>query len=227
MENKKKHQFLVGIPTLNRVKLLNESLPKYFEDFYKNDIIIVDNGNQNILKKQDRFDIIRPNENLGLCESWNVIIEKAIQLGYQRVIILNDKIYLGKNRKEIEGLIEKFYHGDIIYSPENFSAFIISTFSYQMYGGFDEKFYQKYFLISDYLYRLKIEGGYSIESEQLNPEVNKIANWQDVLHESLEDNKTHELTMWDNNESLENEKLYILKWGGLPNQEIFKKPYNE
>ena len=66
MENKKKHQFLVGIPTINRADLLNEVLPKYYEDFYKNDIFIIDNGNQNIIEREEKFHLLKPNKNLGV-----------------------------------------------------------------------------------------------------------------------------------------------------------------
>ena len=159
MEKKKKHEFLVGIPTINRSDLLNEVLPKYFNDFHKNDIFIVDNGNQSIIERDEKFEIYRPNKNLGVAKSWNIIIQKALELGYQRVLILNDDVYLGKNRKEVESIIEKFYHGDVIHSTKNFCSFIISTFAFQMYDGFDENFYPAYFEDKDYMYRLKIEGG--------------------------------------------------------------------
>jgi len=214
MENKKKHEFLVGIPTINRADLLNEALPKYFEDFYKNDIFIIDNGKQNIIKREEKFHLLQTDKNFGVAKSWNTIIDKAIELGYQRVLILNDDVYLGKHRKEIESLIEKYYHADIIHSTKHFCAFIISTFAYQMYGGFDEKFYPAYFEDKDYLYRLKIEGGFSVESEELVPE---------IYRNSMTIKKDIEL----NNNFPLNEKLYISKWGGLPSHETFKKPYNE
>mgnify|MGYP003631957968 FL=1 len=124
MEKKKKHEFLVGIPTINRSDLLNEVLPKYFNDFHKNDIFIVDNGNQSIIERDEKFEIYRPNKNLGVAKSWNIIIQKALELGYQRVLILNDDVYLGKNRKEVESIIEKFYHGDVIHSTKNFNLCI-------------------------------------------------------------------------------------------------------
>ena len=214
MENKKKHEFLVGIPTINRADLLNEVLPKYYEDFYKNDIFIIDNGNQNIIEREEKFHLLKPNENLGVAKSWNKIIEKGIELGYQRVLILNDDVYLGKHRKDVEALIEKLYHADIIHSTKNFCAFVISTFAYQMYGKFDENFFPAYFEDKDYMYRLKIEGGYCIESEELDPE---------VYRNSMTIKKDIEL----NNDFGLNEKRYISKWGGLPNEEIFKTPYDE
>lgn len=214
MEKKKKHEFLVGIPTINRSDLLNEVLPKYFNDFHKNDIFIVDNGNQNIIERDEKFEIYRPNKNLGVAKSWNIIIQKALELGYQRVLILNDDVYLGKNRKEVESIIEKSYHGDVIHSTKNFCSFIISTFAFQMYDGFDENFYPAYFEDKDYMYRLKIEGGYLIEDESLDPL---------IYRNSMTIKKDIEL----NNNFATNEQLYIAKWGGLPNEEKFKTPFDD
>ena len=191
MEKKKKHEFLVGIPTINRSDLLNEVLPKYFNDFHKNDIFIVDNGNQSIIERDEKFEIYRPNKNLGVAKSWNIIIQKALELGYQRVLILNDDVYLGKNRKEV-----------------------ISTFAFQMYDGFDENFYPAYFEDKDYMYRLKIEGGYCIEDESLDPL---------IYRNSMTIKKDIEL----NNNFATNEQLYIAKWGGLPNEEKFKTPFDD
>ena len=208
-----KFDFLVGIPTINRADLLNEALEKYFIDFYKNDIFIVDNGNQDIINREERFEIYKPNKNLGVAKSWNIILDKAVELGYPRVLILNDDVYLGKHRKDVEQLIETYYHADLIHSTKNFCSFIMTTFAYKMYGGFDEDFFPAYFEDNDFKYRLKINGGYSTETEQLDPE---------VYRNSMSIKKDIDL----NNNFQKNEKRYIEKWGGLPSEETFKTPFN-
>lgn len=208
-----KLNFLVGIPTINRADLLNEALDKYFIDFFKNEIFIVDNGKQNIITRDERFEIYRPDSNLGVAKSWNTILDKAIELEIPRVLILNDDVYLGKHRKDIEEVINNYYHADIIHSTKNFCSFLMTTFAYQMYGGFDEAFYPAYFEDNDYKYRLKLEGGYSMETELLDPE---------VYRNSMTIKKDIDL----NNNFKKNEKRYIEKWGGLPSEETFKKPFN-
>ena len=124
-----KFNFLVGIPTINRADLLNEALEKYFIDFYKNDIFIVDNGNQDILTREERFEVYKPNKNLGVAKSWNLILDKAVELGYPRVLILNDDVYLGKHRKDIEQLIETYYHADLIHSTKNLQSISLTVLS--------------------------------------------------------------------------------------------------
>lgn len=208
-----KYNFLVGIPTINRADLLNEALEKYFIDFFKNDIFIVDNGNQNIITREERFEIYKPNSNLGVAKSWNAILDKAVELEYPRVLILNDDIYLGKNRKDVEHLIETYYHADLIHSTKNLCSFIMTTFAYKMYGGFDENFYPAYFEDNDFKYRLKLNDAYVKETEGLNPE---------IYRNSMSIKKNVDL----NNNFKKNEQRYIEKWGGLPNQEVFKKPFN-
>lgn len=214
MSKKEKLKFLVGIPTINRADLLNEVLEKYFIDFKENHIFIIDNGNQEIIKRDENFEILKSNINLGVAKSWNLILEKAIELEYPRVLILNDDIYLGKNSEEIKFLIDSLYHTDLIHSQKNFCAFILTTFAYKLYGGFDESFYPAYFEDNDFKYRLKLEGGYIKESNVLDPE---------VYRNSMSIKKNIDL----NSNFQKNEYRFIQKWGGLPNEELFTKPFNK
>ena len=70
-------KIIIGIPTLNRADLLNEALEKYFEDFKDTEIFIVDNGKQNIITREEKFAIYKPEENLGVAKSWNTIMDYA------------------------------------------------------------------------------------------------------------------------------------------------------
>jgi glycosyltransferase involved in cell wall biosynthesis len=98
-------KIIIGIPTLNRADLLNEALQKYFEDFKDTEIFIVDNGKQNIITREEKFAIYRPEENLGVAKSWNTIMDYADKLEATHVLMLNDDIYLGKTEHEIKMVI--------------------------------------------------------------------------------------------------------------------------
>ena len=91
-----KTKLIVGIPTINRADLLNEALVKYFEDFIDTEIVVVDNGNQDIIIRENKFFIYRPHQNLGVSGSWNIIMDYANKVNATHVLMLNDDIYLGK-----------------------------------------------------------------------------------------------------------------------------------
>ena len=99
-------KLIIGIPTLNRADLLNEALEKYFEDFQDTEIFIVDNGNQSIITREEKFAIYRPAENLGVAKSWNMIMDYADKLKATHVLMLNDDIVLGRTEHEIKMVIK-------------------------------------------------------------------------------------------------------------------------
>ena len=205
-----KTDFCVGIATINRADLLNESLLKYFVDFSDIHILIVDNGNQDIIKRDKFFEIHRPKENC-VASSWNYLMKRGNELGYKRVLILNDDIYLGKDRIEIGAIIKQFIFADLIKGTKNFCAFILTVFAHQLYGKFDENFKPAYFEDNDYLYRLKLADAYTITTELLDPKIYR--NSMTIMKDrSLNDNFQ------------KNQDLYIEKWGGLPTEEKYKTP---
>ena len=85
-------KLIIGIPTINRADLLNETLAKYFEDFKETEIFIVDNGNQEIITREKNFVIYRPESNLNVSGSWNLIMDYAKKVKSTHVLMLNDDI---------------------------------------------------------------------------------------------------------------------------------------
>jgi glycosyltransferase involved in cell wall biosynthesis len=59
-------KLIIGIPTINRADLLNEALANYFEDFKDTEIVICDNGKQDIITRERNFVLYRPEQNLGV-----------------------------------------------------------------------------------------------------------------------------------------------------------------
>jgi len=81
-------------------------------------------------------------------------------------------------------------------------------------GKFDECFYPAYYEDNSYKYRMKLAGISVLNTPELNPLVYKNSSSLAKDPSILEDSK-------------KNKELYIKMWGGEPNQEKFKTPFNE
>lgn len=203
--------FCIGIPTLNRADLLNESLIKYENDFCDVNILIVDNGKQNIVKTSNS-NVFVPDVNMGVAGSWNYIC-KEIFKHHDYAVLLNDDVYLGYNTERINKVIEK-YPNTLIQSYVSWSVVVISKHLYNLIGQFDEIFYPAYYEDSDYLYRMKLNGILQEVSAELNPDVVRISMTQEKAPDFV------------NASMAANRNRYIAKWGGLPLLEKFLFPYN-
>jgi GT2 family glycosyltransferase len=214
-----KNKFAIGIPTLNRADLLIPSLERYSKDFEGIDILVIDNGCQ-----KDLFDWISKSGNahiqyvcnkvnIGVAGSWNCILHNLLN-SHQYVLVLNDDVYLGKHKNEIDEIIDKS-QSQLIVGEMFFSVFIISRNLFYRVGNFDDGFYPAYFEDSDYLYRLKLL--------DISVEVNSLLN-PSIYRECQTYEKDNELV---NKSRAINRERYIKKWGGLPLLEKYNTPYNE
>jgi hypothetical protein len=132
-------KLIIGIPTLNRADLLNEALEKYFEDFKDTEIFIVDNGNQSIITREEKFAIYRPTENLNVSGSWNTIMDYAEKIQATHVLMMNDDVVLGRTEHEIKMLIKNNYDLPFLNSLMNWSSFILTVEGYKKTGGVTKK----------------------------------------------------------------------------------------
>lgn len=146
----------IGIPTINRSDLLQESLhdlSKNCSDI--NNLFIIDNGKQNIKVPENislNTMVYTPPNNLGVAGSWNKICDIAFNVfDYDKVMILNDDIVLGKDKKSILKIYDKYPYDLIVWNI--FCVFVISKKCYEIVGKFDENFYPAYLEDTDYLYR--------------------------------------------------------------------------
>lgn len=209
-----KTKLVVGIPTINRADLLNDALAKYFEDFENTEIAICDNGNQDIITREKKFMIYKPQANLGVSGSWNMIMDYADKIRGTHVLMLNDDIYLGKTEKQIVRMIELFSHEDFFNSLMNWSAWVLSVKAWKKVGNFDENFFPAYFEDNDYCYRMRLNKIQRMNTDYLNP----------VIYRN---SQTIEKDPSLNSRFMNNRQYYASKWGGLPNEETFKKPFNQ
>jgi hypothetical protein len=203
----------MGIPTVNQAELLNTALKTYKDTFYGRHIIIIDNGNQAIDKPTVHTRVIQNKSNIGVAASWNVMCKMAFHMGYSHIAIINDDVISQKYADDLEDYIDDIGAG-LYLGYKNFSMFILSLKTYDLVGKFDENFKGAYFEDKDYLWRCKQEGVIIEQSEILNPEVfysSKSIEKDPSLNKNFESNKQY----------------YIEKWGGVPSEEKFTKPFNK
>jgi GT2 family glycosyltransferase len=206
-------KLIIGIPTINRADLLNDALSNYFEDFKNTEIVICDNGKQEIITREKNFVIYKPEKNLGVSGSWNMIMDYAKKVNATHVLMLNDDIYLGKSEEEIATII-RLWKPDFLCTELNWCAFILSLEAYNKVGKFDENFFPAYFEDNDYFNRMLLLNVPIIVNSMLNPV---------VYRNSMSISKSPEL-----NSGFEKNRLYYIeKWGGQPTQETFKTPFNQ
>lgn len=207
-------KLIIGIPTINRADLLNDALSKYYEDFKNTEIVICDNGNQNIIARENKMVVYRPEKNLGVSGSWNMIMDYAIRTEATHVLMLNDDVYLGKDETEITTLIKLWSNSEFFNSELNWCSFILPVETYQKVGGFDESFFPAYFEDNDYFRRMLLSDINIVYTAFLNPEIYRNSMTialQPELNQGFEKNRQY----------------YISKWGGEPNSETFLKPFNQ
>lgn len=204
----------IGIPTLNRYDLLEPNLLLYSRDFilYDNScpFFIVDNGNQNISFSYGK--IFSSEKNMGVAASWNYLCSQIFQT-CDYALILNDDIYLGKPLTQIISLIQKKPE-HLLRATIDWCAFIIPKKIYETVGKFDECFYPAYYEDKSYEYRMKLKALPIIKTPELNPYIYKSSQTLEKDQSILESSK-------------KNKQRYIEMWGGEPEREKFKKPYDK
>jgi hypothetical protein len=211
-----KNNFAIGIPSLNRSDLLNPTLKKYFKQFPNTDIYIIDNGDQNIVSRENNYNYFNALENFGVAKSWNYLCDKIFEK-HDYALILNDDVYLDLHEEELKNFF-KNQTFDLIRCQSEFemSAFCVTKKCFKEFR-FDEAFYPAYFEDRDYLYRLELKNKNIIEHSFINPNtfINSATISPNGGDPSINKN-FHKL-----------QKLYMEKWGNLPGNELFLTPFNQ
>lgn len=203
------------IPTINRKDLLMKALKSYSELMPGVTKLILDNGNQDIPCVDDNTWIWQSKQNLGVAGSWNYLINKAIINDFKYFLILNDDVILQKKENEIRDILKKATneHFYLCRPYYNWSSFILTKNVYEKVGAFDEGFKKAYFEDNDYMYRMKLAGVPIKYVDELNPDV--YLNSQTIEKNPLLGGY------------IDNREYFLQKWGGLPNEETFKTPFNK
>lgn len=213
---KKNKLFAIGIPTLNRADLLNETLEKYVGDFRNTVILVLDNGGQEIFQHKNILHI-EPRENLGVARSWNVLSRMVFdELDIPNIWMMNDDIYSGRGEYDMMdfiGIATDEYEDDFMASTGSWNNFILPRRTYQEVGPFDEKFWPAYYEDNDYSWRLKLKKKKCMNTAFLYPE---------IFRESKTLEKCPELKSYIPG----NLGYYKSKWGGPPGEERFRIPFD-
>lgn len=207
-------KLIVAIPTLNRADLLNEALERYFEDFKDTHIAICDNGKQDIITREENFMIYRPEANLGVAKSWNMLMDYADKMNATHVLMLNDDILLGRTEHEIKLLIRSNPNADFINSMQNWCSYILTVDMWKKAGKFDEEFINPFFEDNSYDYKMTLIKANKVWTSFLNPE---------IFRNSMTIAKDPSL----NSNFMKNRQLYVDMWGGLPTEEKYHTKFNQ
>lgn len=208
--------FALAIPTINRWDLLKPTLEKYLTMFPLTDIVVLDNGKQNI-----KFDlssilltVIELPEPKGVAGSWN-FLSRIVFRKHSHCLMLNDDVFLNRSFLDIMNLLS--YHPDHdLYAPmaENgLPAFILPKTTFNKIGAFDEAFKGAYFEDTDYERRLKLAKMDVLRHISLNPviyETSGSIKKDPSLNRNFENNRDH----------------YEAKWGGCKGGETYLTPFN-
>ena len=207
-------KLVVAIPTLNRADLLNEALERYFEDFKDTHIAICDNGKQSIITREENFMIYRPEENMGVAKSWNMLMDYADKIDATHVLMLNDDIVLGRTEHEIKMVIKNNSDADFINSFHNWCSYILRVDAWKKAGKFDEEFFPAYFEDNSFDYKMTLMGAKKTWTSFLDPLV-----YRNSMTIAKEPNL--------NNRFAQNRAMYIDMWGGLPTEEKYLTKFNK
>jgi len=215
------------IPTINRKDLLLEALlPINRQQEYFNKLIIIDNGNQDILHdirnlqivKDNKVEILVQPKNLGVSSSWNLGISRSEEVDY--LLFLNDDVVIGENQLKIihNNLydVKEFWlaTGNCLWSMFSLSRACCDFFISKDSFVFDENFYPAYFEDNDFHYRIILaDKSKHIYSPEMNPA---------IFRNSMTIKKDPKL----NSGFGKNQQYYINKWGGMPGNEKFTSPFN-
>ena len=207
-------KYCILIPTINRKDLLVEALDWYITNT-ETQIFVLDNGKQGLVSGTPKLNVFELPKPLGVAASWNWLINRAIERGFEHYLVLNDDVILKRYPDEIEKLITTYGDG-VFVRPRpfyNWSAYLISKAIFNLVGNFDEAFEKCYFEDNDYEYRMKLAGVGLVYNDYLNADVYRNSE-STKIEPSLGD-------------FLGNREYYIQKWGGIPNEEKYTTPFNK
>jgi len=247
---------LVIVPCINLFKEYTEPCLKTIVS-QKNSvkILVIDNGSVDEtkekcleLEKEKKIIYYRNEENWGCQKTWNYGIKYGFENGFDYVFVINNDVLL--HPQCIDRLVERFerkendvvvvtaldVRGECIVPtdifkkddkekekvPEsgnpNFSAFMVNKKFLEKVGEFDEGFFPAYHEDNDVHYRIKLLGL-------------KAICYPPAMFYHFGSRTQNDIRypggLVPADQFLKGRSYYISKWGGLPDCETFKFPFND
>jgi GT2 family glycosyltransferase len=215
-----------GAPTYKVFDTCNQSIWSAVNGTAKPDaVVIVDNSAGQFTAEYPETIILRQTENIGVARAWNKILAYA-EGNYPDAYVLmsNDDLIL--NPDTIEQFVTGIENnpGGIIYCSQGVQK--LNAFSLyathpktlrETVGLFDEWFTYAFFEDNDMAYRLHLYG---------NPLCFIPANIKEHKHSATMKSYNAKELKEHHRKFEAMRSYYIRKWGGLPHQEKFTKPFN-
>jgi GT2 family glycosyltransferase len=173
-------------------------------------VIIIDNGGDvdRKLPMDCYTEFIRPNRNLGVAASWNMLHKLAAPLP---LIILNDDVEVAPSTFAL-----MLASGQPLVCAAGWFAFLQDESVWKTVGDYDESFWPAYHEDGDYRYRCLLKGITPFDMDA------------GVKHEPSQTKKR--FTEQEEAEFMQRwqacHELFQAKWGGLPGRETFSIPYD-
>lgn len=204
--------FVVGIPTLNRYDLLEQTLDSIEASTRRpRHVIIIDNGGK--CPTQREVMLLRPGRNLGVAASWNMIHRMA---GGLPVVILNDDL------RVLPDTFEKLLDdgGEMVTAMaghNEWSCMLQRESVWQKVGDYDEHFYPAYHEDVDYWYRLKLAG---VELRRAPTEIEHTGSATKAASDAFTRQQIE--SGWTQGRT-----YFTRKWGGPPESERYTVPFGD
>lgn len=202
---------------------------QYANDFCKyHSINIVNTSQKDMASSTNKVRVFTPIYFSPSESPLNFIIEKTEKESASHFLIVDERVFLKKYESDIETLIQSFDNNTVHtgYGVFKNSVMVLNTKIFHKVGLFDGEFPDRYFQIADYLYRMRLSGINVNRDERLNPTT--IGDPVTMLNELfLDDPTAKSVEGWDDMTNFVSLKRYNKKWGGLPQNETFKTPFNK
>lgn len=217
-------KIFLGIPVLNRLDLLAQCLERID---LPADVLIVNNNTLDSgfdagvaeLAESRGAMVWKPERNLGVAGSWNLILRTGMGWGHELVFIGSNDTFLhsgtlaaARERALDSTADERLWH------IHAWNFFLLHTAIVPRVGWFDENFYPAYKEDQDYAYRCRLAGVERVILNLPNRGADHLGS------QTIESDPEY----WASNDVTHfgwNRPYYLRKWGGDNGAEVFRSPF--
>jgi len=219
-------KIFLGIPVLNRLDLLERCLDRVD---LPAEVMVVNNNTVDpgfdaalaAMTERRGLHLWKPERNLGVAGSWNLILRTALGWGHTVAFIgSNDTLLRPGTLATVWERIEESSQDELLWHIHAWNFFAIHVGIVPRVGWFDENFYPAYKEDQDYAYRCHLAGvtRVGLRLPRLEPE----HLGSQTIRSDPEYEASNEATHfgW-------NLPYYLRKWGGDVYEERFLTPFNQ